>query len=761
MTTSDWHRGGTLTAAEQVMCRRSEVGELVDGGGGPFNLAAMQAWGPGRTVRASVLRHLLVADEWPVHERGVRLRGLRISGQLDLGNASLRCLLLLDSCHVPEPVTLTGTTASLLVLNRCHVAGLVGDMLVVKYLDMSGSTFAGPLRLALADIAGGLSCRSCHLSNPGQDGNVLFAERMKVGGDVLLDMPPGQGRFTAEGNIHLVGASIAGNLSCVGARLTVASQGLNSLNAERLKVGGDVFLNSHPGQSGFSAQGTVRLVAADIAGVLDCSGASLGGQGGDALVGAGMKVGGGVLLGAGFTAAGAIDLRGADITRNLDCRGGAQLNGVNRQGNALHADRTTVGGHVLLNKGFTAAGALYLVDANIAGNVECRGAQLNGANRAGNALQAERMKVGGDVYLDTPAGKNGFRAEGTIYLLGADVGGVLSCRGANLTAPGRDGNALFAERMKVGGNVYLTEGFSAAGNVKLRAATIGGSLAIAPSRLADDKTKSALDATEVRVTGRLRWAPEKQVLGHVSLEGAAVGQLEDSWTEPDGSKRPNGYWPTSGRLRLDGLTYGSIIGENQPDVDQRLKWVQSQYRPKAKDFVSQPYRQLVQAYQQVGKDTEARKVAIAQLRDLRKHGHLTWHRNIFNRLLDLFIGYGYQTWKAGIYLLILFGAVFAFVLVAKGHSAIVPAQNTALVYPTPTAVRCQSNYPCFEPFGYTIDTVIPLINVHQADYWGPNADGPWGWACVVITYLGTAFGWLLATLALAGATGIVRKIDLS
>ena len=36
----------------------------------------------------------------------------------------------------------------------------------------------------------------------------------------------------------------------------------------------------------------------------------------------------------------------------------------------------------------------------------------------------------------------------------------------------------------------------------------------------------------------------------------------------------------------------------------------------------------------------------------------------------------------------------------------------------PTATRCTSDYPCFYPFGYTVNTVIPIINVHQADYWG-------------------------------------------
>lgn len=55
--------------------------------------------------------------------------------------------------------------------------------------------------------------------------------------------------------------------------------------------------------------------------------------------------------------------------------------------------------------------------------------------------------------------------------------------------------------------------------------------------------------------------------------------------------------------------------------------------------------------------------------------------------------------------------------------------------------------------------VILLIDVHQVDYWAPNSNTSWGRAEMYISYTGTALGWLFATLALAGATGIVRRID--
>ena len=77
----------------------------------------------------------------------------------------------------------------------------------------------------------------------------------------------------------------------------------------------------------------------------------------------------------------------------------------------------------------------------------------------------------------------------------------------------------------------------------------------------------------------------------------------------------------------------------------------------------------------------------------------------------------------------------------------------------PSAADCTRLYPCFYPAGYAIDTVIPIINVHQADYWGPNGRAHFGHALVVFTWITTLLGWALATLAVAGFTGIARNSD--
>jgi hypothetical protein len=637
-----WRPGDDLWPLEVDMLRMAEAGERVDLAEGPSDLAMMKA------IRAEVLRHLLLDGDWPVHAKGMRLRWVRISGRLDLEAATLRCPLRLENCYLddPRPVILDYATVTLLTITGCRLAGLAGDTLIVtKELDLSSSTFTGPLRLADADINGQFVCRGAQLTAADRDGYALVAYRMKVGADVFLD--------------------------------------------------------------------------------------------------------------GGFTAAGAVRLPDADITGSLVCRG-AQLTAADRDGYALVADRMRVGGNVFLDGGFNAAGAVRLPGADINGQFACGGAKLVGVDGDGNALFAEGMKVGADVALN-----HGFNAVGTVRLSGADITRQLAFGGAKLTGADGDGFALVAEAMKVGGDVLLNGEFTADGTVSLRSARVDGSLWLRPGKLAGDKGKIALDATGARIARKLGWAPSEQVVGLVSFEDAAIGQLEDDWTQDGG--RANGYWPSDGRLRLDGFTYTSFGGNHKATIEQRLAWIRSQYKSATKDskpvFAAQPYEQLAKVYGQTGHDTEARRVAIARRRDLRRYGDLTRSRKAGNWLLDFTIRYGYQTWRAVVGLAALFVVILVIFWLAQYRTGlIVPAQATYGLHPAPTAARCISHYPCFSPVGYTIDTVIPLINVHQADYWRPNASAAGGWLLVYVTWAGIGLGWALGTLVVAGYTGLARNI---
>src|SRR5439155_1558245 len=153
----------------------------------------------------------------------------------------------------------------------------------------------------------------------------------------------------------------------------------------------------------------------------------------------------------------------------------------------------------------TAAGALDLFGAEITGQLNCGGAQLQGSDTNGNALTAEGLKVGGSVLLD-----QGFTAAGAVRLSGAEISGQRICGGAQLQGSDTDGNALTAEGLKVGGSVLLDQGFTTAGTVSLPTAQIGGSCLLVDARLAHD---IALRAEGLKIGHELHWAPRAPVLG--------------------------------------------------------------------------------------------------------------------------------------------------------------------------------------------------------------------------------------------------------
>jgi hypothetical protein len=640
---SEWRPGDGLTQPEEKMIANAAVGEWLSGGEGPSGASEMKEWAAERTIRSSVLRHLLISNEWPVDAKGVRLRGVRIHGKLDLEASVVLCPLWLDSCYFDDEnsVCLDRASAVSLSLTGCLLAGFAADMLTVRELSLSSSTLTGPLSLSNAEIAGLLSCSGTTLPSADPYGYALNADRIKVGGDLRLDRG-----FRSDGPIWLAGAAIAGRVSCTGAALAGADPDGCALNADGAKVGSDLYLDEV----------------------------------------------------------------------------------------------------------FRSDGAIWLAGAAIAGALSCRGAFVAASGYDGTALLADGIKVGENVYLD-----QGFRSEGAIRLAGASIGGSLLCRDAQIAARGAGGEALIADRLTVDGDVSF-DGFRADGATSFRSARVSGSVYLKQLTLPD--TGTALDASGAQIAGALRWEPGTQIRGRVSLEGAEVGKLEDSWPQ----HVTNGSWPSDGGLRINGFVYHALGGVPPATLSQRLEWVRSQYRrrghPEDGDqagFALQPYEQLAALYRQAGQDAEARAVAITKYRDQRRFGNLTAYRRAGNWLLDKTIQYGYQNWRAAAVMAAVYVVIVLISILAQHHGVIVPVEDTTGLHFLPVATRCTSDYPCFYPAGYAFDVVFPLINVHQAQYWGINAAAPWGWAWVSATWVATALGWTGATFLVAGLTSLGRR----
>jgi hypothetical protein len=122
---------------------------------------------------------------------------------------------------------------------------------------------------------------------------------------------------------------------------------------------------------GLTTAGAINLTDAEIVRDADILGARLGANSASiSLAAPGLRVGGGMTLGDGLTVAGIIALQGAKIAANLLFQGNTRLEGTNAEGNSLQADALKVRGNLFIRNSFMCNGAVHLVDAEVGGNLE-------------------------------------------------------------------------------------------------------------------------------------------------------------------------------------------------------------------------------------------------------------------------------------------------------------------------------------------------------------------------------------------------------
>jgi hypothetical protein len=685
--------------------------------------------------------YALLANAMHVGDEAFLRKGFEAAGAISLLDASIGGPLNMAGAK------LTGTDSDgyALIADRLHVGA--GASL------REGFEAAGAISLGGASIDGPLSMAGAKLTGTDSDGNALDAYGLHVGAHAHLS----EG-FEAAGAIRLLGASIGGQLVMAGAKLTSADDDGYAMNADGMHVGADAFLSE-----GFEAAGAIRLLGARIGGQLVMAGAKLTGADDDgyALFAYGMHVGADAHLREGFEAAGAISLMGASIG-GLDMAG-AKLTGTDSGGYALVADGMHVISAAILRERFEAAGAIRLLGANISRQLDMSGAKLAGTDSRGYALAADRLHVGTDAFLS-----DGFEPAGAIGLLGANIGGQLNMTGAKLTGTDGDGNALVAYGMHVGSSAFLREGFKAAGALRLGGANIDGQLVMSGAKLSGtDSGGDALAAHGIHVGSDALLSDGFEAAGAIRLLGASIGgqlsfvlaramprlQLQNARCGQLADNEAS--WPPSpGSLVLRGFRFGALVIDTQ--WHQRLEWVR---RQGFVDWSPDPYEQLASYYTSTGDEAAARRVRIAKhddelthLKTTRKKGSRAYR--FWRRPFGWLVGYGYRRHRAGWLLaltLVTAGLMFRW---AEAEGAIVPNEpHDSAGRPEP----CGEAYPCFNSLVYGADVVLPIIDFGQDGAWRPiESSGPgplWIWA----RWAFIAFGWALASVFVAAFTGLVQR----
>jgi hypothetical protein len=374
---------------------------------------------------------------------------------------------------------------------------------------------------------------------------------------------------------------------------------------------------------------------------------------------------------------------------------------------ALDAEQLTTRGNLELGHGFHARGEVNLGGAHVGGSLSLDGATLS--NPGGRALDADRLTV--DQAMSC---QEGFSAHGAIHLEAAHIRGSLRLIGATLSNPG--GHALAARRLTVDHNL-VCRGFRVHGEVDLESARIGGALVLDQATLTNpDGVALFLVGLQARRIFLRELAPPPDT---VTLLGAQVDMLLDDPAS----------WPRT--IDLSAFTYDSLFERSPVSARQRLDWLGRNPR----GYSPQPYEQLAGVYRRAGRDQDARTVAIAKQRARRRT--LPLPAKAWSLLLDALVGYGYRTWQAGLWLLGFWLA--GWVVFARAYPAHL------------TPAKPGEPQPAFQPLVYALDTLLPVVNLHQEDNWIPRGGAQWwAWTSILV-------GLVLATAAAAAFTGVLKR----
>jgi hypothetical protein len=335
-----------------------------------------------------------------VTHRGIRLRGMRVEGELNLADAKLTFPFVAESCAFMDNIILTDARLRTVAFGCCFLRGLDASRAHIEgeMILQDGCQAEGPVLFYDTIIDGGLNCEGAQLRRG------LGAARAKIGSTVYF-----RNGFRSEGEVQFGGATIGGDFDCQNSWFINPG---GALLAGNIKVTREVVLRE------IIAEGPVSFAGADIGTNFNCSGSVFNNPGERALDLDGGKVGGQTFWRDGFVAFGEASVIGAKINGNLECDG-AQIYNPGKV--ALLADRVTVGGNVFLRPNadgypFTANGEVGFLGATIAGNLECDSARLTNPDQKASALTAETAKIGGNVFL-----RRNFKAEGVINFIGAEI----------------------------------------------------------------------------------------------------------------------------------------------------------------------------------------------------------------------------------------------------------------------------------------------------------------------------------------------------
>jgi hypothetical protein len=312
----------------------------------------------------------------------------------------------------------------------------------------------------------------------------------------------------------------------------------------------------------------------------------------------------------------------------------------------------------------------------------------------------------------------------------------------------------------------------------------------------------AFDLEDARIGSLLRIGPEKpdgmrvNIKGSLNLQGARCEVFADqpnSWPV-DFIKVGDGEEITC-VIALDGFTYNRLAKGTSTDAKTRKRWLLRQPPDHlAEEFRSQPFDQLAEVLRQMGQSLDAREICyFKRYCHLRKPRSEHEEQNPFNWLwwgiqwlfLEKTLGHGYRPQRMA-FLALTVMVVFGYIYQKADEQGLFAPTNS-LVYrdaelkaactvdgrpawtsPVCPLPRAAPEYTVFDPYIFSLDVVIPLINLRVEEDWQPlrapftvNVYGrvfqlPANFLRALV-WIETIFAWVWSLSLLVVATSMFRR----
>ncbi|MEU4238569.1 hypothetical protein [Actinoplanes sp. NPDC026619] len=756
-------RPGEPFAAQLLAASRA--GQGLDCGGAP--VAAGE-------LRAAGLTGGRAADPF-----GLLVGRATITGSLDLQGCEVPAPLRFTGCSFTDPVDVRGARLGELVFDgdaRASRPSVLPGLLaagsrIARDLVLSGMVVTGELPaprtenrttasiwLTEADIGGSLVMAGTQILPA--SGRALRADRIRVGGNIrLLD------GFRATGEVRLLAMRLTGTLDIAGAEFAPADG--RAIDISESAIGGSLFLLSSPNTGRrCRVRGRIEMGHSTIQGELFIRDADLtapaAGDGAH-FYNVAPRAARTFLLAPRLTVHGALLIEGDTVVRGGLVLPGAQLEGGLKLEGALWnpGDTALDLEQAILGSGIEAPrvsieGRVDLNNAKIEGPINLEGTVL-AAPPERRCLTVVNARVAGDVRL------RGLTAlGGSLNFRGASIGGVFSAEDAFISNPGD--KTIGLHMAHVAGTVRLCGRFRSVGVVVLNRMVVDGRLRADGATLAWRPAPAPLHPPgETNARGCALEAISAEIRGGIGLGWQILEGTVDltGTTAPFLADRPED-WPAGsyiGGLAYERFEPVEARGAAVWDAGARIAWLD-----RMEPFDPRAWERLAAVLRAAGDRDGADTVLVAQRRRARRARALPGR--IFDILQDVTVRYGFRPQRALYLLLALLAAVTVALSLPAVQEQMRATDQNALVF-SPSGVRpgqdegadgrCgDGKVRCLNPFFYAVDTVVPLIDLHQRATWYPDSERH-GALLEWLLNLCTILGWVASTVFALSFTRLVRS----